>query len=498
VKEEGDPQMATTDYSGQVLDGKYRLTSLLGKGGMGSVYRGQHVVIGKLVAVKFLHAEFAGSEEVVKRFYREAQAAAAIGHDGIIDVMDVGIAPSGEPYLVMEFLEGESLADLLVRAGPLDVGAAVGIFEPALQALHAAHAKNIVHRDLKPENIFLQHREGAPPRVKLIDFGISKITAGPDGEKLTQTGSVMGTPAYMSPEQARGSTELDHRADIYSMGVILYEMLTGKLPFEGENFTEIIISILTQEPIPPREAHAEFPPEAEAVLLRSLVKDPAGRYSNALEFAEALKGLSGYETREAQLTSLAASAKHTTFASGSLGPDTAGTDGESVAADVMAQVSGGAATPTGWAGTHAPRKKSGRSKAVVAIVVVAAVISLGGIGGLIWMLGFRGAQPPPAPVAPPAAPAVQQPATPKAVTITVNGAPDGARVYFDGVLITVNPFNVKYGEAGLPLKVEAEGYLPFEVTVSPTSDQLIPVTLEPAPAPAPQPTKKKKKKKKKK
>jgi len=487
--------MATSDYTGQVLDGKYRLTTLLGKGGMGSVYRGQHVVIGKQVAVKFLHSEFAGSEEVVKRFYREAQAAAAIGHEGIIDVMDVGIAPTGEPYLVMEFLEGESLADLLVRAGPLDVGAAVGVFEPALQALHAAHTKGIVHRDLKPENIFLQHREGGPPRVKLIDFGISKISQGPGGEKLTQTGSVMGTPAYMSPEQARGSTELDHRSDLYSMGVILYEMLTGRLPFEGENFTEIIISILTQEPIPPREACAEFPNEAEPVLLRALVKDPAGRYADALEFAGALQGLSGYENRQAQLTSLAASAKKTTFAAGSLGPAIDSSPGGSVAADVLSMVSGGAATPTGWAGTQPPRKKSSRTKAIVAIVIVACVISAGGLGAL-FLVPRLTAPPPPAPVAP-TAPVPAAPAKPKAVTITVNGAPDGARLIFDGVLITVNPFNVKYGEAGLPLKVEAAGYQPFEITVVPSSDQIVPVKLEPAPeaAPADQPAKKKKKRK---
>jgi serine/threonine-protein kinase len=490
--------MTTTDYSGQVLDGKYQLTTMLGKGGMGTVYRGKHVVIGKQVAVKFLHAEFAGSEEVVKRFYREAQAAAAIGHEGIIDVMDVGIAPSGEPFLVMEFLEGESLSDLLVRAGPLDVSATAGIMEPALKALHAAHAKGIVHRDLKPENIFLAQREGGSPRVKLIDFGISKITEGPGGEKLTQTGSVMGTPAYMSPEQAKGSTELDHRADIYSMGVILYEMLTGKLPFEGENFTEIIISILTKEPIPPQQAFSDFPPEAESLLLRALVKEPEGRYDSALEFAEALKGLGGYEAREAKLTSLAASAKSTTYAAGSLGPETAG-DGESVAAEVLHQVSGGvagASTPTGWAGTQAPPKKSGRGKAIAIIVGIAAVISIGGLAALWWLSG-RTATPPPAPTVAPAAPVPAAPAKPKSVTLTVNGAPDGARIYFDGVLITVNPFNVKYGEAGLPLKVEAEGHLPFEITVIPSSDQLVPVKLEPAPAKEPVKKKRKKRKKKK-
>ena len=344
--------MATDTYTGQTLDGKYRLTTLLGKGGMGAVYRGEHVVIGKQVAVKFLHAELAGSEEVVKRFYREAQAAAAIGHDGIIDVMDVGIAPTGEPYLVMEFLEGESLADLLVRTGPLDPGAACGIMEPALLALNAAHSKRIVHRDLKPDNIFIAKQQDAPPKVTLIDFGISKFAAGPGGEKLTQTGSVMGTPAYMAPEQARGSTDLDHRADIYSMGVILYEMLTAKLPFNGDNFTEIIVSILTDNPVPPREAFAGFPVEAEEVLLRALVKDPAGRYQNCLEFIEALGGIGAFAERQEKLTVLASNITHTTFASGSLGPEVKHDSSGQVAADVLAQVSGGA-TPSasilsGW------------------------------------------------------------------------------------------------------------------------------------------------------
>ena len=213
------------EYEGSVLNNKYRLIRLLGKGGMGAVYLGQHIIIGKSVAVKFLHAEFAAKKEVVKRFYREAQAAAAIGHDNIIDVLDVGISDTGEPYLVMEYLEGESLAALIQRKGVLDLSCACGIMEPVLQALFAAHSKGIVHRDLKPENIFLAHRPGGVPKIKLIDFGISKVTQAGSGEKLTQTGSVMGTPAYMSPEQARGSSDLDHRADIYSTGVILYEML---------------------------------------------------------------------------------------------------------------------------------------------------------------------------------------------------------------------------------------------------------------------------------
>ncbi|HUT77343.1 MAG TPA: serine/threonine-protein kinase [Polyangia bacterium] len=467
--------MAGDTYTGQVLDGKYRLTRLLGKGGMGAVYRGEHVIIGKQVAVKFLHAEFANNTEVVKRFYREAQAAAAIGHDGIIDVSDVGTSSLGDPYLVMEYLEGESLADMLTRTGPLDLGAALGIMEPALLALHAAHSKGIVHRDLKPDNIFLVHQQGAPPKIKLIDFGISKFAEAGGGEKLTQTGSVMGTPVYMSPEQARGAADLDHRADLYSMGVMLYEMLTAKLPFDGNNFTEIIINILTAAPRPPLEAFPGFPAEAEAVILRALEKDPARRFATAIEFVEALSGLSEFGQRQSKLTHVASQIKKTTFAAGSLGPKT-GSDGAGpVGADVLAQMSARAGTPSGWAGTR-PEPHRGRGKTLLVIGLVAGAISIAGAVALVLVLGRADGQPPAAvPLTTPAAedPGATTPAA--AVAITVTGLPAGARVFFNDMLVTVNPFKVRRSEAVTPLRIEADGFEPLVLTVIPSADQAVAV-----------------------
>lgn len=356
---------------------------------MGTVYQGSHVVIGKPVAVKFLHDEFAGSEEVVKRFYREAQASAAIGHDSIIDVMDVGISGEGEPYLVMEYLEGENLAATLLRTGPLPLSAACGIMEPVLQALGAAHEIDIIHRDLKPDNIFIVQRKGAPPRIKLIDFGISKFTQGGTGEKLTQTGAVMGTPAYMAPEQARGTAELDQRADIFSMGVIFYEMLTGKLPFEGSSFTEIVVSILTADPIPPEKAFSGFPPAAGPLLQRALAKDPAARYQSCDEFIAGLRTLSGFESRREHLTSVAAGIKHTTFAVGNLGAQPPAGDSGTVAADVLDQVAAGQ-TATRWAGTRA--KQRTRNPILIALgvsLLVAAVAA----GAVLFALRGTGSKP---------------------------------------------------------------------------------------------------------
>jgi eukaryotic-like serine/threonine-protein kinase len=376
--------MSKTDYTGKTLADKYHLTTLLGEGGMGAVYRGEHIVIGKKVAVKFLHADLAQNAEVVKRFYREAQAAAAIGHDSIIDVLDVGVSSENEPYLVMEYLEGESLGDMLGRTGPLELSAALGILEPTLRALHAAHAKGIVHRDLKPDNIFIVRQPSGPPKIKLIDFGISKFTEGGSAEKLTQTGSVMGTPAYMAPEQARGATSLDHRADLYSVGVILYEMLTGKLPFSGANFTELIVNILTAEPLPPSAAHPGFPREAEPIVLKALARNPADRFANAEAMIAEMSTLAAFAVRQDRLTRVAAEAQKTTFAGGSLGDKPSTDGGPDVAKNVLSEVVR-ARTPAGWTGVQAKPRRN--AKALVAVIAVAGVITLGGIAAAIVLWG---------------------------------------------------------------------------------------------------------------
>jgi serine/threonine protein kinase len=466
--------MSSHDYTGLTLADKYHLTSLLGQGGMGAVYRGEHVVIGKKVAVKFLHSDLAGNAEVVKRFYREAQAAAAIGHDSIIDVLDVGLSPNGEPYLVMEYLEGESLGDMLARTGPLDLPAALGVLEPALRALAAAHAKGIIHRDLKPDNIFVVRQPSGPPKIKLIDFGISKFTDTGGGEKLTQTGSVMGTPAYMAPEQARGSAGLDQRADLYSIGVILYEMLTCKLPFSGNNFTEIIINILTAEPMPPAQAYPGFPAEATALVMRALAQSPAERFESAEAMIAEMAVLTAFGNRQERLTRIAADARKTTFAGGSLGDKPSSPSGSEVAQHVLSQVVR-ERTPAGWTGTAAKPKRG--NGALIAIVIAATVITLGGAiaAELLWGgVGgpAKGAIPPPAAAAPAAA-------APSSVSIAVKGTPDGALVFFDDMLVTVNPFRVKVAQTSSTMRVQAEGFEPFVAAITPNADQEIVVSMQP-------------------
>lgn len=302
---------------------------------MGAVYLGRHIKLGRSAAVKFLHAELTGNKEVVARFYREAQAASSISHANIIDVFDVGVSEWGEPYLVMEYLSGENLGSLLDRKGTVSLAAACGIMEPALRALSAAHEHGIVHRDLKPENIFLARQDDAAPVVKLIDFGISKFVQN-EQTKLTRTGALLGTPSYMSPEQARGKGEFDHRTDIYSMGVILYSMLTGELPFVGESYNDLIYTILTEAPREPSEVCDTFPMSAEPIVKRLLEKDPDKRYGTCPELIEALEELAEYDSRTEALAELARDMPKDCVATGDLGVEVRPVD--EVAATVFASM----------------------------------------------------------------------------------------------------------------------------------------------------------------
>src|SRR5262245_48121419 len=206
----------SVDRTGQIIDGKYRLQRVLGEGGMATVYVAEHCVIGKRVAVKFLHRDFAARPEVVSRFHDEARAAAAIGHPSIIDVHDVGTMADGEPYLVMEYLSGRSLREVLDRQRVQPIGFAAAVAVRVLSALAAAHRKGIVHRDVKPDNIFLLRAIDAVPIVKLLDFGISKMGSLATGSR-TVVGEVLGTLEYMAPEQARGEKTIDARVDLWAM-----------------------------------------------------------------------------------------------------------------------------------------------------------------------------------------------------------------------------------------------------------------------------------------
>ncbi len=265
----------------QILGGKYRIERVLGEGGMGAVYLAENLDIGRKVAIKLLHAKFDAESEVARRFRLEARAAAAIGHPGIVDVLDLGVTDAGEPFIVMERLDGETLGAKLAKGGALSARDAVGIVCEVLLALGAAHDKHIVHRDLKPENLFLCERPER--RTKILDFGISKFAT--DDLSLTRTGTVMGTPLYMSPEQARDAKGIGPASDLYSVGAILYEALSGRPPFSGNSYNEVIANIL-MEPHPPL---VNVPPPLAAVVDRLLDKDPARRPGSATEAIAALQ-----------------------------------------------------------------------------------------------------------------------------------------------------------------------------------------------------------------
>jgi serine/threonine-protein kinase len=368
-----------------LLDGRYRIVRLLGEGGMGAVYLASHVGLGRDVAIKFLHAEFISREDIVGRFHREAQAAAAIRHKNIIEVFDVGMSTHGEPFLVMEYLEGESLAGLLKRVGPLGLGAACAVMEPALQALQAAHRKGIVHRDLKPDNIFLAYQEGEPPVVKIIDFGISKFTQGDPDKWRTRTGAVMGTPAYMSPEQARGSSGLDHRTDLYSMGTILFEMLTGALPYAGTNFAEYLSAMLVDEPRAPQSVYADFPVEAEPLVLKALAKSPDQRFQNAAEMLDALTTLPSYDAGKERLSLLASTLEVRGFAAGDLGQ----------ALSKPGRLTGDEATPSRLRGVSTALTRAGAWRWVVLVGVLAVLVA----GAAVWLRKPTKAHEPSPPIA---------------------------------------------------------------------------------------------------
>ncbi|MDB4932921.1 MAG: Protein kinase [Myxococcaceae bacterium] len=275
---------------GAELEGRYRILRKLGEGGMGTVYEAEHTALGKRIAIKMLHAHVAKLPDAVRRFAREARAAAEIGHPNIVEVFDTG-THFDEPFLVMELLRGETLADRLSRPEAVECPEACRILGCVLSALASAHAKGIIHRDLKPENVFLVDGLGAPG-VKLLDFGISKFRrSGATLEQTTLEGIPLGTPAYMAPEQWMGRRDIDHRADLFAVGVMLYELLTGGLPYEGANQAELFLEIVRGDSVPagPSALESDVPAALDAILLRALERDPARRFTSAREFLDALR-----------------------------------------------------------------------------------------------------------------------------------------------------------------------------------------------------------------
>jgi serine/threonine-protein kinase len=452
--------------------GNYRATALLGEGGMGSVYLAEHPAIGRRVAVKVLHSNYTRDEQLLARFLNEARAANAIRHPNIIEILDSGVQPNGTPFLVMELLEGESLGTRLRREGALQIATALEFAYQTASALGAAHKKGIVHRDLKPDNLYViaDPHEPERERIKVLDFGIAKLQQGPSSDSVkTRTGTLMGTPIYMSPEQCRGTKAIDHRSDMYSLGVILYEMLVGHPPFVSEGFGELVNMHLNIAPTPLRTERPEIPTAVDALVLKMLSKNPDERYADMAELQAALKGSGGFQVRSSP--DLAKTHAPTTKPFGAKVQDTTFTTGTGERVDAGASRMGGGAK--------------------AAIAIGAAALAAGGY----FVFGGGKTEPParpiaaevgkPAVVAPPAPepvkPAAVAPApAPKPVTLRVSSEPVGAKVSDDaGKTLGLTPLVFTRPRGGsLQLRLEKDGYGSGTRTVSLESDQTVELTLE--------------------
>lgn len=282
-------------YLGSVINDRYKIIKLVGTGGMGSVYLAEHEILRKKVALKILHYEQSKRKDTVERFKREAIAASNIGQDNIVDVTDFGYTEEGNAYFVMEYVEGRSLADIMKEQRVLPLEFAVAVASQIAVALYAAHGKGIIHRDLKPENILLTTKDGNYPFVKIVDFGISKILQDevkPEERlrTLTKSGAIFGTPEYMSPEQAAGNS-VEPASDIYSLGVIMYEMLTGRLPFFDDNYMKILHKHQYEFPELPSNVNPDIKPEMNSVIMKCLEKKPFNRYGTMMLLLSDLKNI---------------------------------------------------------------------------------------------------------------------------------------------------------------------------------------------------------------
>jgi serine/threonine protein kinase len=284
---------------GQTLDGRYVIERKIGEGGMGVVFAARHVVIERPLAIKVLKREVARDSSTIKRFVQEAQAASKIGHPGIVDVTDFGTTPDGLTYQVMEYVDGTTLGSAIKMSAPMSPERALPIAAQIAHALAAAHAKGIVHRDLKPENVFLINRDGRRDFVKIVDFGIAKVTqldaAGAKvegGPRLTRAGAVFGTPEYMAPEQAAGRVDIDGRVDVYALGTILYEMIAGKVPHKSDSMVRTLAMQMLDPIVPPSQLRPDLAidPEIEAVIMKALAKKREQRYASMNELLDGLRG----------------------------------------------------------------------------------------------------------------------------------------------------------------------------------------------------------------
>jgi len=468
--------------------GNYKITAKLGEGGMGVVYLAEHPVIGKKVAIKAIHPELSKNPEVISRFMTEAKSVNQIGNEHIVDISDFGNTDDGEFFFVMEFLQGDSLSDRISRDHRFQAPRALKIGAQVADALAASHEHGIIHRDLKPENIYLITRGSVADFVKVLDFGLAKLTQG--DEKVshkTRTGSVMGTPYYMSPEQCEGRADVDHRSDIYALGVILFEMLTGKVPFGGEGYGEIIVKHITQAPPSLRAINPLLEEHHEKVVLRALSKDRNERYQSMREFRTAMLDPQGYALNAPSLQSM-----------GSMDgvPSVRPTSAEALSGQV---VFGGdqklgakpRPVPTTFgqgAGELADDLDVPKSRKGLMIGVAGAVLAAG--LGAFLVLGRGGDSATEAPLAKPAE-ATQPvvPAKPATVGIKFNSAPTGAKVVqkSNGAVLGTTPFEHEFdkGTSAIEVILRKAGFEDKALSFVPDEESRITTELAPVKPEAP-------------
>lgn len=487
------------DVPAGTVVGEYRIESKLGEGGFGAVYRAVHPLIGKMAAIKVLGREFSSNPQMVSRFVAEARAVNQIRHRNIIDIFSFGQLADGRQYYIMELLEGESFDAYLARHGRLTLAEAMPILRGIARALDAAHGKNIIHRDLKPENVFLVSDEDGRLSPKLLDFGLVKLMADTSSHK-TKTGTPMGTPYYMSPEQCRG-LDADARTDVYSFGVLVYEVLTGELPFDGVSTMDILVKHMTAVPPSASSICPDVPPAVDAALARILAKEAKDRPSRVGEALDLLAAAAGLEaatsavvTPRAPASSQADFERATARTMVADGPPPTVAEGKAL----VTMASGGQTFLGAETDVTPPRSRS----RVVVLGTVAALALLAGAGAFAFATSTKkgaadagaaaastvvavastGAASATAPAS--SASTVLLPANDE-VALKIDGAPDGATVSANGVELGTapGPFKVKPGSP-IKVTVTAKGYKPKELTITPTENVLLPITLEKAPAAA--------------
>ena len=492
------------DRTGQQL-GNYRILSLLGQGGMGAVYLAEHPVLGRRAAIKILLPHLSSNPDLVARFFVEARATAGLRHPSFVEVFDSGTLPDGSAYLVMEYLNGETLGERLARRQRLPVAEALATAQAIAEAVSHAHRAGILHRDLKPDNIFLIAEPDAPagdapPRLKILDFGIAKLTNVPtDVGSQTRTGVILGTPLFMAPEQCRGagSVQLDQRVDVYALGCILHMMLAGKPPFPFEGFGEIVAAHMTSPPPPLRSLDSTIPPPVEALVLRLLAKQPEGRPASMSAVAQELQRLAA-SLGPARATKLATSERE---------PDRAGDARELRNSGALSTFRSAASAIEEAPETERIQRRGNWRWLAGAVVVV-------GVAGSVWVATRSGpaARPPevadervappvqqehprPAvPLTPDAAPVAvaedKAPPAPDTITVVIKSTPAGARV-LDGAgqLLGVTPLTRTFprGSEPVQLSVRKDGFRPRKLTVRTDRDQDLELGL--VSRPAAQPTK---------